>query len=96
MRPAPASLAEENFEEGGLAGAVVAEQGNALAARDLQLHIGKQRPSVIRLAEPLTDRTSSPKKSRLGEFRPHGLVLRGPVGLFSMRSIRCWMDMARR
>ena len=28
-------LAEENFEEGGLAGAVVAEQGNALAARDL-------------------------------------------------------------
>jgi RNase P/RNase MRP subunit p29 len=75
-------LAEENFEEGGLAGAVVAEQGNALAARDLQLDVRKQRPSVIRLAEPLDGQNLVAEEVPLGEFCPHGLVLCGPVGLF--------------
>ena len=75
-------LAEENFEEGGLAGAVVAEQGDALAARDLQLDVRKQRPSVIRLAEPLDGQDFVAEEVPLGEFCPHGLVLRRPVGLF--------------
>ena len=63
-------LAEENFEEGGLAGAVVAEQGDALAARDLLGQLG----------------------FTLERMKGWGINNR----TLYRRSMRCWMDMARR
>ena len=46
-------LAEQHTQERRLAGAVVAEQRNALAAPHRQLHAGKQRPAAELLAEIL-------------------------------------------
>ena len=47
------------------------------------------------LPSPLTDKTSSPKKSRWAKRARRVFSCVGR-SVFSMRSMRCWMDMARR
>ena len=61
-------LPQQNLQQGGLAGAVVAQQGDALAADDLQVHVVKERAPVKGLLQLLDGEHLVPPELALPEF----------------------------
>ena len=81
-------LSQEDFEKRGLAGAVVAQQGDALPALDLQLHVVEERLPLEGLAQVADGKNLIAEEVLFLEAELQLLFGDGAL-VFSMRSMRC-------
>ena len=73
-------LAHDDLDEGGLAGAVVPQQGDALAAFDFQVHAVEEGPAAEALAQTLDGQHLVPPELPFPEADGHFPVFFGLVG----------------
>ena len=72
-------LAHDHLDERGFSRAVVADERDALAAGDLEVHAGEQRPLAEGLADTLERQHLVAEKFAAPELRGHLLLARGLV-----------------
>ena len=94
--PVAGLLIQQAADQGGLSRAVVSQQGDALPALDQEVHIGKQLLLSEALGQTLGLKHHVSPENPAGQREAFMVFSSVGFFVFSIRSIRCWMDMARR